>query len=106
MRNLFTTSALLVVFATCNVHADEKADGCSQIHSLATKVMEVRQLGIELPVLMNLIVNEAGGELEVKIGREIVIDAYEKPQYSLADYQQKEIKRFANEWALKCYKNL
>jgi len=64
--------------------------------------MEARQLGVSMPDMMKLAVS--GNQNEAKVAKSMILDAYDKPQYRGNEYQKKEIKRFANDWALKCYK--
>lgn len=66
--------------------------------------MEVRQLGVAMPEVMSAVMKDLQTEQTIKAVRSIIIDAYDRLQYSGYECQKNEAKRFANEWAVKCYK--
>jgi len=104
VKSIIKICAVLSVFFIGNLSAQAEDYPCEKIHSLATQVMEVRQLGAAMPGVMSAVMKDLQTEQGKKIVRSMIIDAYDRPQYSGYEYQKNEAKRFANEWAVKCYK--
>ena len=95
MKKLILTT-IAAVTLSFNVSAtDESKDQCKFIHKLATSIMGNRQLNADMPGMMKL----ASGN---KMIEEVVINAYDRPAYSVKKNQEREIKQFANEYYLAC----
>lgn len=96
MKKLILATALLTASAV--TVADEY---CAQIESLAKTTMTFRQSGGEMSVIMGIMLK---GEATKVIGKQMVMDAYEVPRYSMVENQKREVSDFANEWYLMCVK--
>lgn len=95
MKKLILTT-IAAVTLSFNVSAtDESKDQCKFIHKLATSIMGNRQLNADMPEMMKL----ASGN---KMIEEVVINAYDRPAYSVKKNQDDAVKRFANEYYLEC----
>lgn len=81
----------------------QKPEYCKNVHNAATGVMERRQQGESLPDLMNTLLNSDVSNGGKKLGEKLILMAFSIPILSKKQDQKKEVKRFANEVALKCY---
>lgn len=78
---------------------DESVEPCVAIHDLAKSVMAAYQGGV--PITKALGVAE-----DDKLTRAMVFEAYDSTRYTPLEFQQRAIERFANEWAVACYKQM
>ncbi|RWC10335.1 MAG: hypothetical protein EOS52_25260 [Mesorhizobium sp.] len=93
------TLALLVGGARANV----LTDNCTAIGGLARNVMEKRQSGTDMSVMMS-VVEKLDDKNPIKdMARSIVIMAYDTPLFSLEENKQQTISEFANQIQVKCY---
>lgn len=81
----------------------QKPEYCKNVHNVATGVMERRQQGKSLPDLMDTLINSDVSKGGKKLGEKLILMAFSIPALSKKQDQEKEVKRFANEVALKCY---
>ena len=81
----------------------QKPEYCKNVHNVATGVMERRQQGKSLPDLMDTLINSDVSKGGKKLGEKLILMAFSIPVLSKKQDQEKEVKRFANEVALKCY---
>lgn len=72
----------------------ENYDVCTDIHTLACKVMEARQIGIPITRMLEIVEPEF---------RFIVIEAFKVPKFSTKEFQQAAIDKFGEEAFLGCY---
>ncbi|MGX5839770.1 hypothetical protein ACWGTI_03485 [Mesorhizobium sp. ArgA1] len=75
---------------------------CTFYGDLARTVMEKRQKGVDMSVLMAIVEKQATGQFK-SLARRIVIAAYAKPLFSLEKNKQQTISEFANEIQVRCY---
>lgn len=85
-------------------HAQDEVDACASIGGFAERLMEKRQQGIAMSDLMKLVASSEGPQHLKNQARQMVIAAYERPQYSIDANKADAIQRFRNEWELRCYK--
>ena len=76
---------------------DEIGHKCEVIHRSAAAIMTAYQRGVP-------IVEALGVAEDDKLMRDMVLEAYDSTRYTPQDFQQRAIERFANEWAVACYK--
>jgi hypothetical protein len=81
----------------------QKPEYCKNVHNVATGVMERRQQGESLPDLMDTLLNSDVSKGGKQLGEKLILMAFNIPVLSKKQDQEKEVKRFANEVALKCY---
>ena len=90
---------LIAAFITVSVPLmaeDAKKDTCAGIDKLAMTIMEHRQRGTSLKLIL--------GTLKGNEFNSIVLDAYDSPRYSVKSNQQKAISEFTNKWHVACLK--
>jgi len=97
---------LALSFSLPAAHAQDEADPCASIGGFAERLMEKRQQGIAMSDLMKLVALGEGPQRWKSIARQMVIAAYEKPQYSVDANKADAVQRFRNEWELECYKEI
>ncbi len=87
---------LLVVSLGCFAESPKKGDElCAEVHKTAAAIMENRQLGADMPRMMEI----ADGEPAVRM---LVVAAYKKPRFSTEAHQQRSVSDFANSAYLAC----
>jgi len=101
---ILSTLLLSVFFGTHLSYAEEPAktntvELCSEVEELAGVIMERRQSGAP----MSLLIKTAEGN---EVAEKIIIEAYEKSRFSTESYQKKSIENFKSRWFLKCFKGL
>jgi hypothetical protein len=74
---------------------------CQQLGELAKGVMHNRQIGVNMSDMMKIANN---GRPEGPVLRDLVIMAYDTPQYSTEEMQTSAAQEFANKVQLNCYK--
>jgi len=104
MKKIIATSISLLLFIPLLSYAEESKkidpiEVCSTFEELAGLIMEHRQLGTPMSKIMKILGSD-------KIGRKIVVDAYEETRFSTESYQKKSIENFKNKWFLSCFKGL
>lgn len=70
---------------------------CDSLEDAARTTMEARQVGVPMKTLWT-----EAAELDSELVKEMVKDAYGRPAYESAEYQQESIEEFANMWFLAC----
>ena len=107
LKSQFSVILMLALsFFLPAAHAQDEADACASIGGFAEILMEKRQQGIAMSDLMKLVASAEGPQQLVSIARQMVIAAYEKPQYSVDANKADAVRQFRNEWELKCYKEI
>jgi len=71
---------------------------CRSFADFAEVLMQGRQSGVSMTTAM--------GEGESELISQLVVRAYEKPRYSTAEMQRKEVEDFKNDVYLECVKNM
>lgn len=98
-------SATACIAATCifalvtSAKADDK---CQSVGELARTIMKKRQADAPMSAMMQAIAripDEAAG----KVARELAIMAYQQPDFSVEENQNKAIAEFGNQAELVCY---
>lgn len=103
--NVIRVLIVALSFSTSFAHGQDASDHCASIGYFAGTLMEKRQEGATMSELMKIVTSAEGPQQLISIAREMVIAAYEKPQYSMAANKADEVNRFRNDWELKCYKD-
>lgn len=97
MKKLLT--ALAILSASFTAQAEEsKGISCKEISEFAGSIMQIRQQGTP----MADVYDRAGGS---KVIESLIIPAYEVPKFNTAEYKQREVNKFKNEFFLVCVKN-
>lgn len=73
---------------------------CKSIHSLATTIMESRQMSVSMPDMMEAV----GGKETSEYFRLIVQAAYDEPSYQSPEVRDRVIREFANRQYGNCLK--
>jgi hypothetical protein len=101
IRAYFATMLLLT---TSPVYADILTQNCTAIGELARSIMEKRQSGTDMSVMMS-VVDKLDEKDPIKdVGRAMVIEAYEAPLFNGDEFKQRTISEFANKIQVSCYK--
>jgi hypothetical protein len=107
MKKLFIFILMFCLISTVAI-ADEKADAqaelCKAAENLAGTIMKGRQLGTPMIKMIEAIESRNTPEESKELARKLVIYAFERPQFSLREYQVREIDQFRNQVFLECYK--
>lgn len=99
-------SSVLLLLATA-AHGEETwEDVCESFGSTSESIMEQRQKGVPMSKLMKAIGGMDASEHFLATLKDIVIEAYEEPQYRGDDYTADAVRRFRNKVELDCYKAL
>ncbi len=107
---IITTAAILTL-PIFSAHADrpatqaEKDALCNGMARLSETIMTHRQNGADLSVILGAItatVGENSTDPMAVLARELVIEAYDRPQFQTADAKSRSISRFKNETHVTC----
>lgn len=102
MKNLTAILLSILLTSTQLSIAGESEDLCSAMEDLAKSIMERRQDGTSMSVMMK--VTESIGDINVeKLAKQMVITAYKINKFSTKEYKEDAIKKFSNSVALTCY---
>ena len=93
MKHLIT--ALAIALASPAYAEAETKDPCAIWGDLAEMAMTARQKGVSLSRALRDVTDD--------LVRQVIIDAYEKPRYSGAQFQRREIQDYRSHWELLCY---
>lgn len=74
----------------------EVPTNCRQVYLTAIGIMELRQMGIDMPVLVEMTAHHKGLQ-------GIALEAYNKPRYFSAAYREKAARQFAEDFYNVCY---
>lgn len=97
----FALGAVIGAFWSSPATATERTF-CETIEHVAGATMRARQRGVALSEVIAVAQNADIPEV-ARLMRTMVIAAYELPRYETAEFQQRAIADFAEEWALACY---
>lgn len=100
MRKILTTIVLFIM--AMPVQAEGWREVCDSVGKLATKVMEYRQSGVSMSVMMGSI---SEGELSTLI-EEVIISAYDKPRYISERMQRRVVEEFRDGTYLECVRTM
>lgn len=103
MKTSFLWAALLLTAsAVASDGVDREGKFCRTISNMATEIMKARQNGVPMADVMELVPNPSP---IAKLGKSLVISAYERRRYSSAEMRQESVVDFANEVYLSCVKD-
>ena len=93
-------AAVFAMALSASVAAESDRDTtCQAISGHAERIMQIRQHGGNLPDAMK---SAMGSELL----EEMVMEAYNKPNYQTERHIERTVNEFANRWARICYQAL
>lgn len=69
---------------------------CRGVYFIAQGIMELRQMGIDMPVMIEITAHHKGLQ-------SIALEAYKEPRYRTAAYQEKAAREFAEDFYNVCY---
>lgn len=101
MKKILTLTVLLTLSAT--VFAGEDTGWiakCKSIESLATSVMQARQLGARLSQVIDVLDSDDPAAKDVATA--LALAAWDRPDYDTPAYEQSAIEEFANQAFLEC----
>lgn len=81
----------------------EREGFCPAIENLAKKMMTARQAGMTMGAMMEYASRMSGRVKAVNVA--LIMKAFEVPQYSTKEYQEKAAAEFGNAAMLSCYKD-
>lgn len=104
MKKAIILLAMVLLLGNFNLsYAEDNAHSiCKSISSIATTFMEVRQRGDSLSESVDKIKNSNMDSKGKKLSTAILMNAYEKPNYSSEKYKKRAINEFANDWYKAC----
>ena len=96
---------IALVFFMPVAHGHDGKVMCENMGKIAGVVMKARQKGMPMTALMDNMMSMSAGTPRkmVRLTENMVITAYEKPQYGIAG-EADAVQRFRNEWELKCFR--
>jgi hypothetical protein len=106
MKKMYFTAILvalmlsLVIVSFCFAN-----DGCKKLGVLAENIMTNRQAGADFTEMLDVAENTGCSEELKKLTKNLVIEAYDRSEYSTQEYKERAIRRFKNDVMVKCYKN-
>ncbi|TCN30145.1 hypothetical protein [Sinorhizobium americanum] len=110
MRPLSATACIAATCIFALVTSAEADDNtmrlCKTIGMYARTIMEKRQADVPMSAMMETIDRAMGPpapEAAAKFAREMVMLAYQKPGFSVAENQQEAIAEFGNQMELVCF---
>lgn len=74
----------------------EVPTNCRQVYFTAQGIMELRQMGIDMPVLVEMTAHHKGLQ-------SIALEAYKEPRYRTAAFREKAARDFAEDFYNVCY---
>lgn len=80
-------------------------DSCTAIENMAETIMDRRQSGVKMSILMD-IAKESKDKSLSRIITSLIIEAYEKPRYNTEKHKRRVIEDFRNNAFLNCYKDI
>ena len=92
MKKLILAALFLPTLA---IAEDTDFEICQSYSTYAEKVMESRQLGVDMAALYELVKDD-------KVMPTIVMSAYDTSRFTTQDYKTKAISDFKNKWFLAC----
>ncbi|QND57866.1 hypothetical protein [Mesorhizobium huakuii] len=92
---------IATLLITSPLNADILTDNCTAIGELARSIMQKRQNGTDMSVMMSVVEKLADDDPIKGIGKSMVIMAYEMPLFS--EFKERTISEFANQVQVKCY---
>lgn len=93
-RLLITALAALPIMA--QAQPIEVPKNCREVYFTAQGIMELRQMGVDMPVLVEMTAHNKGLQ-------SIVFQAYEERQYMSEVYREKAARDFAQDFYNVCY---
>lgn len=91
---------ILAVLFSGHVMAD-----CQIVESLARTMMKARQSGMPAVELLKVIEQQKETPQVKTAMKNLMVEAYKQPRFSVEEYQQNAINDFANEWFVMCLQN-
>ncbi len=102
MKKYILTAILATSLAAPVSAADRRAEICPLIEGLAEVIMEGRQLGASMSQMMAIWgADDMAGVAD--IGREMVLAAYDQPQWATDQSRERATVEFKNDIALVCW---
>lgn len=94
---------LVIVCLVFSIQAQAEPVDCKGISELAETMMQLRQTGVPMSRVHDLITKDFDPVLQ-EIATTMLQLAYEKPRYSSVEYKKRAITDFGSEWFLQCLK--
>lgn len=93
-------TALVCSLLYTPVFADEDGVECKDVADLSKNIMEARQAGVPLTLIMDLVEKESSGAKDLI--KALVISAYKEPNYSSPSMVKKATTEFTNKVYIDC----
>ena len=90
---------ILIAALTLSTAVKADTDTCEEIENFARTIMSNRQSDVSLVSMIKVVKDN-------KLGKKMVIDAYESPMFNGKAYKDKTINEFANKWYMTCIKTI
>ncbi|MGX9996688.1 hypothetical protein [Vibrio sp. JZG120] len=97
MRAITITFILYVI--AMPLRAEEWMEICEKYGSLATSIMNNRQVGVSMSKMMEAVDGD-------KLLQNLIIEAYDSPRFSTDKMQKKATERFRDDTYLACVKSM
>ena len=95
MKTLIVATALATLMALSTNAAS--ADLCKVMADTAELMMQARQRGVPMQVIMDA--------AEMKSHKRMVVEAYETPRYITKEVQLRQVQNFRDRWYMWCFKD-
>lgn len=76
---------------------------CGAAESLAGNIMDARQSGASMSALLQAVTIDGNAPEANSLARALVTDAYSRPAFRSAEYQERATRDFANAAAVTCH---
>lgn len=99
-----TLGAILFVGALENPAHSQAIEGCGKLGELAEELVRSKYAGVPLSQLMAALDDTTSNKSHHKVLSALVLAAYQRPDYSSTEYQDRERALFRNEIEMACYR--
>jgi hypothetical protein len=94
---------VLFLFISSTAYA---SDICANLSTMATSIMEARQMGLPINTLLQAVETGAEGDATMlEISTTLVLEAYETPKYSTEPMKEEAATEFGNKMYIECAKH-
>lgn len=101
----FIIAAILGAALTTPAAAEEAGDICAALAELAHTYAEAKYAGVPLGEIMEIA--SRGSDIGlIKVQRELALDAYSLPDFTMPEYQNRAMREHSNAVAVSCYRQM
>lgn len=97
LKPILISAAILLSTSAFAITKEDAHTFCKSNQTLAMKIMEARQLELDMSIIMETVKDN-------NLGITFVQEAYDSPAYSLEENQDKAVRAFGNKIYSECFK--